>query len=165
MQFDKSKVYTALNADELKIGSKVLVADTIGNLKDLVKSDEDPAMLAEIDNDYIAYRFRCEDDQQEYALAYLIEPPTEPKYKPFPDNETALKIIVAHGGWIKQGNRYYHITGLDIGCANGNEIKILHDWYSAKYVFENFVFVESGLPVGVKIEDDADENNEANGEA
>lgn len=33
MKFDKSKVYTALNADELKIGSKVIVADNLASIK------------------------------------------------------------------------------------------------------------------------------------
>ena len=36
MEFDKSRVYTALNADELKIGSKVLVSNCISTLKDQV---------------------------------------------------------------------------------------------------------------------------------
>jgi len=35
MEFDKSKVYTTLNADELKIGSKVIVADDLGTLKQM----------------------------------------------------------------------------------------------------------------------------------
>ena len=29
MEFDKSKVYTALNADELEVGSMVIVADSL----------------------------------------------------------------------------------------------------------------------------------------
>ena len=33
MGFDKSKVYTALNADELKLGSKCVFADTINDLR------------------------------------------------------------------------------------------------------------------------------------
>ena len=39
MEFDKSRVYTALNADELKVGSEVFLADNIGFLKKLVKDD------------------------------------------------------------------------------------------------------------------------------
>ena len=37
MKFDKSRVYTALNADELKVGSKVIVADSVRALKNAVK--------------------------------------------------------------------------------------------------------------------------------
>lgn len=33
MEFDKTRVFTALNADELKIGSKVIVANNLGSLK------------------------------------------------------------------------------------------------------------------------------------
>lgn len=33
MKFDKNKVFTALNADELPIGSKVIVADNLASLK------------------------------------------------------------------------------------------------------------------------------------
>ena len=32
MEFDKSRVYTALNADELQIGSKCIFADTVKGL-------------------------------------------------------------------------------------------------------------------------------------
>ena len=39
MDFDKSRVYTALNADELPIGSKCIFADTIGSLRRYVQAD------------------------------------------------------------------------------------------------------------------------------
>ena len=47
MKFDKSRVYTAQNADELKVGSKVIVADSLQGLKDRLNkftSDEDHAI-------------------------------------------------------------------------------------------------------------------------
>lgn len=37
MEFDKSRVYSTLNADELKVGSKVIVAETLTHLKILLK--------------------------------------------------------------------------------------------------------------------------------
>ena len=33
MEFDKSRVFTTVNADELKVGSKVIVADNLASLK------------------------------------------------------------------------------------------------------------------------------------
>lgn len=33
MEFDKNKVYTALNADEVKVGSEVIVANSPASLK------------------------------------------------------------------------------------------------------------------------------------
>ena len=38
MKFDKDKVYTAINADELKVGSKVFVADCLDDLQKVVSS-------------------------------------------------------------------------------------------------------------------------------
>ena len=39
MEFDKNKVYTALNADELKVGSKVIVANYLESLKAQVEAN------------------------------------------------------------------------------------------------------------------------------
>jgi len=33
MKFDKSRVFTAVNAEELKVGSKVIISDTIASLE------------------------------------------------------------------------------------------------------------------------------------
>lgn len=40
MEFDESKIYTALNADKIKIGSKGYYADSLGDLKHRVNSDD-----------------------------------------------------------------------------------------------------------------------------
>lgn len=71
MNFDKSKVYTALNADELQLGSKIIVADTIGELKSSVSNNENPKELLKIDNDYTQYRFGT--GCSSYAFAYLVD--------------------------------------------------------------------------------------------
>ena len=97
MEFDKSRVYTALNADELKIGIKVLLSDNLTDLEIQIEENATPTVLSLIGEKYDEHRF-CSissEHYKEYALAYLIAPPAEPKYKPFPDNETAFKIIAA----------------------------------------------------------------------
>ena len=81
MQFDKSKVYTALNADELKIGSKVLLADTLSELKRLVENNVIPDTLEFVRAETYQMRFLSGTG---FNLAYLIASPAEPKYKPFP---------------------------------------------------------------------------------
>lgn len=77
MKFDKNRVYTALNADELKPGDKVFLADTITYLKTLVRVE---GLMLEID--YIAgedsMRRFCfynkeNDEIYRYNLAYLVE--------------------------------------------------------------------------------------------
>ena len=45
MEFDKSRVYTIVNADELKVGSKVIVADSLGLLKRLVELSDKANIL------------------------------------------------------------------------------------------------------------------------
>ena len=162
MEFDKSRVYTALNADKLKERSKVLLADDLRALKNLVKNDVKPQRLKIIHPESFACRFGGY--YYNYTLAYLIAPSVEPQYKPFPDNETALKIIAKHGGWVKRNNMYSLVTRLDIGIWNKDEIEIGSTWESAMKVLKTYVFADDGSPVGVKVDDDANEDNDADGE-
>ncbi len=37
MKFDKNRIYSAVNADELKPGDKVILADTLAELKRVVE--------------------------------------------------------------------------------------------------------------------------------
>ena len=164
MQFNKNRVYTALNADELEAGSMVIVADSLQGLKDRFSkfaSDEDHAIpIGGILPETEVHRFKTSRGNI-YSLAYLISPPEKPEYKPFSSSGTAYKTIAAHGGWIKQGRTYYFVTGLDIGCRNGDEIQLYGSWFSAKFVCEKFTFVDDGTPVGEKIEDSDTEEDGA----
>lgn len=72
--FDKSRVYTAANADELKEGSKVCVADNLSELKSRLYRGK-TATLSKIQSEDCLYRFCVENCN--FALAYLIEPPKE----------------------------------------------------------------------------------------
>lgn len=78
MNFDKSRAYSAINAEEVKIGSKGYFADTVGTLKEVVQ-DEDNVMFGEIKeilSNSALYRFGIK-DEYEYALFYLVEEPQE----------------------------------------------------------------------------------------
>ena len=154
MEFDKSRVYTALNADELEVGSKVIVADTLQGLKDrLNKSAFDENYTIRIGGilpETEIHRFKTSLGNN-YPLAYLISPPKEPKYKPFSDTKTALRIIAEHGGWVKGDDTYYLVTGVNL--VTEVEIRIRDCWISATYALENFTFADDGTPVGEKVED------------
>lgn len=76
MEFDKSRVYTALNADELKIGSKCIFANNIGSLKCKVEEGTDIRPIVQILNDAYERRFKT-DVRGEYPFAYLISEPEE----------------------------------------------------------------------------------------
>ena len=71
MIFDETKVYTALNAAQLKPGCEVICADTIYDLKMAVANASKGIQLLEILPEDYKYRFQVETSQH-YAYAYLV---------------------------------------------------------------------------------------------
>lgn len=92
MEFDKSKVYTALNADELKIGSKVIVADSLSRLKSRVEADYNIVLLEDIRSEEYDSRFYNGDAY--FNLAYLVSEPEEKKLK---WNDLVIGDIITDG--------------------------------------------------------------------
>ena len=79
MEFDKSRVYTALNADELKVGSIIIVADNIANLYDNVKVGNCIRTLKRVLPESVKDRFEIilltNDEFDSWNLAYLVSEP------------------------------------------------------------------------------------------
>ena len=149
MEFDKSRVYTAANADELPIGSKCVFADTIQGLKERKYIDT----LTGIADESRACRFVSEHGSDwEYALAYLIEPPAEPKYMPFESVEKAMETIKKHGGWVKdkKNNVRLLVVGFD-----EDDVFVLGNGYCCSYInlFLDYVFADDGSPCGELVEE------------
>ena len=72
MEFDKSRCYSAINADELKPGDKVIVAQQLGNLKHQVgQKDFYVWTIKEIKGDTYSDRFVTGNGA--FPLAYLVE--------------------------------------------------------------------------------------------
>ncbi len=166
MEFDKSRVYTALNADKLEVGSTIFVADTLAYLKETVNSERSDrrVKLDNIASECCDSRFHA--DNESWLLAYLISPPKKPKYKPFSDTETAFKIIAAHGARVRDNfYPYVLITGIKRDTDDdGNyeiSLQIFDSWHSAKTVVEGVLFADDGSPVGEKIEDSDTEEDGA----
>lgn len=151
MEFDKSRVYTAVNADELKVGSKVYVSDNMYYLKKCVEDNLESCILTEVLWEKEANRF-CIDDMfnEQWQLAYLIEPPAEPKYKPFESIDKAMEAIKKHGGWVKWKDD--DIQGLVVGKSD-DRVKILQDWVLPEELFEGYVFADDGSPCGEFVEE------------
>ena len=142
-KFDKSRVYTALNADELKVGSKCFFANCLSDLMDAVKNDESERIerfTQSLDCDYVC-RFR-DDYGGNFALAYLIEPP---KYEAFESIENAMEAIKAHGGWVKDmiSKRCYAIVAYDEATVETEQ-----DTFGVDALFDGFVFADDGRPCG-----------------
>ena len=146
MKFDKSKVYTALNADELKIGSKCIFANCLADLMDAVENDKKNQVgrfTKAFNCDYIA-RF-CDNYGGNFVLAYLVESPAEPKYKPFENIEEAMDAIKRHGGWIK-----YKVSGRSslVFAYDEETITISDDELDTNTLFLTYVFADDGNPCG-----------------
>lgn len=127
MEFDKSKVYTALNADELKVGSKIICANTIGNLKELVEQNmAEISDLTRIDTVFSDKRFVVNEDTDRvcaFLFAYLVSEPEEKKLE-----WTDLEVgdVIRH---IPSGIEYL-ITGLDKMSSCNMHIRFANDWMS-----------------------------------
>ena len=165
IEFDKSRVYTAVNADELPIGSKCIFADTLGALSAKLKSKEYKDFiipLKRIYNDGSYDRFDNGDDL--FCFAYLIEPPAEPNYKPF---ESLKQLIVAtkkHGETVKSlvGQNESTIIGMTLnnrviidksflqsfGQPYGDKVSC-----TTEELLYNFVFLSDNSPCGELVEE------------
>ena len=144
MEFDKSRVYTAVNADELQIGSRCIFADTMDELKIKLRNVEDYVdTLDVVCSDREAERF-CSRNAT-YFLAYLIEPPDEPKYKPFERIDKAMEAIKKHGGWIKKKSNGYQYIVIAKSFAS---LRLFDGWFTFEEIFYDYVFADDDSPCG-----------------
>lgn len=106
MEFDKSKVYTALNADEVKLGSNVFVADDLSTLRQIVENSTGKysETLNAVKPDDCTYRFATDNS---YALCYLVSEPNKPRRM---TNRELAK-------WLAQGNGQWKGAADTIGMA------------------------------------------------
>lgn len=102
MKFDMNKVYTALNATQVKIGSKVYAAPNVEDLKKAVKSNmtADLRVVVEIKNESYAHRFVTETSDKSaklsYPLCYVVEEPAEGRCT---YGELAQWVAKGYGVW------------------------------------------------------------------
>lgn len=99
MKFDKTRVYSICNADEVKIGSKGFFADNISDLKKKVNEGHELLTLVKIYGEKSATRFSISPISS-YILFYLVEEPKEKIYRPYDDtaempNGAMLDIVVS----------------------------------------------------------------------
>lgn len=74
MEFDLSRVYTAVNADELKVGSRCIFANNIDSLKCKVKEGNDIRPIVQILDNAYERRFKT-NCAREYPFAYFVSEP------------------------------------------------------------------------------------------
>ena len=79
MEFDKSKVFTAINADELKVGSKGYFADRKEILIEQVQSEKNSFCLTRIRDGEFPFGIK---NGSLFRYFYLVEEPKEPTKRP-----------------------------------------------------------------------------------
>ena len=140
MEFDKSKIYTVLNADELKLGSKVYVADSLEALQSYVE-DNDNAQICTIKRimeKCYRGRFCVYEYEYTFALAYLVSEPEEKKLK-WTDLKLGDVIRNKELPFIK-----HLITGIDEGagqvffCDSWTKSEELEEWEKVDYELEEY---------------------------
>lgn len=149
MKFDKARVYTALNADELEIGSICFLADTIAQLRERVESENDEykCKIDHIFSERETYRF-CDKSALQFLYAYLIELPRKPNYRPFKNVAEAMTAIKEHGGWVNDKMFHsYLVTAYDKKQTN-RAVCINRYWYDLQELCQFFVFADDGMPCG-----------------
>ena len=156
MEFDKSRVYTAVNADELPIGSKCVFADTVKALRKKVQADDYAQYVQPFirlhDNGYdVLFLAGC----YTYDYAYLIEPPAEPKYKPFESVDKAMEAIKAYGGWVKDKTTddLKLITSIGKISDSVASIGVGGSYYTFTTFLDRYVFADDGSPCGELVEE------------
>lgn len=104
MEFQKERCYTAVNADQLKVGSKVIVADALAVLKAKVEETDGNCcgknvnQIESILNEEFCERFEVTGNIF-YALCYLVAEPeglkwTDLKIGDTIENENSLTCMV-----------------------------------------------------------------------
>lgn len=136
MEFDKSKVYTAVNADEVKVGSFGYFADSLGMLRSCVRIAERNdqhgwGSVMRIAEDGVPARF-LRTSEMGWNLFYLVEEPEEKKFRPYKDTDEMIedfkKRYSSYGCWNGKDNPMYNPL---IWVKDEKENKILvHTMYS-----------------------------------
>lgn len=121
MEFDISKVYTVINADDLPTGSEIYVADDLTTLKGLVERGGPSDILQNVrDREYI-FRFIPEDNTNAYAFAYLI---TSPSNTPLKWQDLNIGDVIR----AKDTGRKYEIIAEDERASVRSHVGTARGW-------------------------------------
>ena len=153
MKFYSSRIYTAINADELQIGSECIFANTLEELRQIVQAVNVEDGTKKSSNWYYDANIKYfVSDKGTWIYAYLIKPPKEPKYRPFESIEEAMKAIKEHDGWVKNSlGTCWLVTGYATKEDINKSVHIASNWVSLDSLYRNYIFADDGTPCGSKI--------------
>lgn len=158
MKFDKSKVYTAVNADEVKIGSMGFFADNIENLQDVIENEDKSffGKITEIRSPSENFRFiklDADGSSLNYNLFYLVSEPKEKKYRPYKDTDEMIEDFLKRFNsnvpkntmpfiWLKNCTAKSLISGF-----GKYYVCIESKFLEMKELFEDYIYLD-GSPCG-----------------
>lgn len=170
MEFDISRVYTMLNADEVKEGSEGYFANNFKGLKDIIAHEfsECYGKISKIKTEGHSLRFLKEDDYC-FGLFYLIKESQEEKFRPYsnPDEmiEDFKRRYNSYDDWSGKDNPMYNpmiwIKSKDTGFrhlvtdyGDNDNCNKSHIWIGSlsinfKELYENYTYLD-GTPCGIK---------------
>ncbi len=157
MIFDKSKVYTSINADELKVGDKVIVADDLVFLKALVERGSRLSTIDEIYDENCQSRFVVEGYDYVYSLAYLVERAEERKWRPYKNTDEMIADFKKRFNiqcanyelpliWVQEKNTAYKRF---IANFYGAVVGMTDDTKLLSKLFNRYTYLD-GTPCGVE---------------
>lgn len=165
MEYDKSRVYTGLTADEVKVGSKGYFGDCLVSIKRQLQANLAPEELVHVDGENSRDRFIVNrDGNMAYALFYKIEDSVKDAYRPYETQEEFVNDfktrVKAYGEdfqkcpmlnpliWVKHegDDQMYGITGFadDYVKFSGNNYTAFSE------LFNNWTYLDGSI-VGLKI--------------
>lgn len=165
MKFDKTKVYTAVNADEVKAGSKGVFADTYAALQRIISEEVVGSYVKELfavePADY-QKRFCVKSADSTFShnsLFYLVEEPEEKQYRPYKSTDEMFKDFYFRFNvycadyelpciWVKSKNSLikHCITTVD-----DTAVYLSGTAYRIESLFKNYTYLD-GTPCGIKEE-------------
>ena len=143
MEFDKTRVYSACNADEVKVGSKGYFADSINELKKKVNEGNELLTLVKIYGEESATRFSVSPISS-YILFYLVEEPKEKVYRPYDDTAEMPNGAILNTVVSREGTRLLIIAAEDKRVCIGPQ-----GWVSLLDLYQFYTW-PNGTPCGVE---------------
>lgn len=164
--FDERLVYSAANADKLVPGDRVIVANTLKELKDRVNID-DPAIIDVIEtigSEDEVERFWIEDGGLHFALAFLVEHRPKFLYRPFKNSKEFIKTwevkypqskerpsFICPHIWVRpkmevDGEK---VDGVMVTCFSESYVCVDTQQVNFKTFLDSFEFLD-GTPCGIK---------------
>lgn len=160
MEFDKSRIYTMINADEIKLGSIGYFANSLYSLQQAVQHD-DKEYFGKVKNIRdISTGFRFITDNMCFILFYLVKESEEKKFHPFKNTDDMMTEFCKRSGKLplatiappaiyfknKKSGKSYIMSAFDY-----DSVKICHETYDMVSLFNNFTFTDDS-PCGIEEE-------------